>query len=84
MAETWDGYCLTCKHWDGPTKQILEKIKEFGDIVMDEERGWATDSDCKIDYLWSAIEINGDASATLTVSGNHGCRRWLRSIEEEK
>lgn len=71
--QRWVSCCLTCLYWDGDRALQLKNIKESGDIVMDKFKGWPEEGCCKIDYEWSSLEINGDATATFRVSSNFGC-----------
>ena len=68
--------CLSCKHWAGPKKKQARRILEYGEVMMDLKKGWPKVGECEIAYLWSDVEVTGDALATITVNANHCCNRW--------
>lgn len=68
--------CLNCKHWDGPKKKQQRHIEKYTLTAMDLNKGWPEEGNCEVAYLWSTVEVNGDATAMLTVNANHSCNRW--------
>jgi hypothetical protein len=72
--------CFSCRHWKGDKQRVRDDIKKFGDIVMDTEQGWPQEGDCDKKTEWLSISVNGNASASVSIQANFGCRYH----EEEK
>lgn len=70
---TYEKNCLTCKNWKGDKFSMNRMVKESNHIAMDLKHGWPLEGDCDIQYQWSDIEINGDATADLIINANFGC-----------
>jgi len=64
--------CVTCKHWSGDRDKDMERFEE-SPISMDIDNGWASNGSCGEQYRWAEIDINGNATADLTIPASFGC-----------
>ena len=71
----YKGMCLTCKHWNGDRKAQREDIRR-NPRCMSLDHGWPKSGQCRIEHIWSMLDVSGDARVTLEIDANFGCNRW--------
>ncbi len=67
--------CFTCEHWLGDRQEQAEAI-EKSPLCMEIERGWPKEGGCSEQFLFSEIEIDGNASVSVLFNANFGCIHW--------
>lgn len=74
------GRCMTCEHWAGDGNKETLKA-EANPAIADLYSGWTEADDCYQAHFWMNIEIQGNATATVTVNSNFGCIYWEPRME---